>query len=60
MTEDERQEYINEYGNNFDLYLLDDTVVKIGKNQYKNQETQHKKTFTKKELKKFFNKEYKS
>lgn len=58
MTEDEKQEYINEHGNNFDLYLLDDTVVKISDNKYKNQETQHKTVFTKKELKEFFKKEY--
>lgn len=58
MTEEERHDYINENGLNFSLYLLDDTVVKISENEYKNQETQHKISFTKEQLKDWYNKEY--
>ena len=60
MTSEQRQQYIEENGHSFELYLQEDTVVKIGDNKYLNQETQHKKVFTKRELEEFFNKEYKN
>ena len=58
MVEEERNEHINKHGLNFDLYLLSDTVIKTEENIYKNQETQYKKSFTKKDLKKWYFREY--
>lgn len=60
MKQKEMFDFINETGGTFALYLLSDTVVKIGENKYKNQETQYSKTFTKSELKKWYKNEYKN
>ena len=58
MNQEELDNHVDTYGANFNAYIHHDTVVKVGVDEYLNQETQHNVSFTKKELKAWHRNQY--